>query len=77
MMIEQIKQELNKHKGCTVNIKCNLGRNKYEKYNATIKELYSNVFIVELKTKEVKSFSYSDIITKTIKIDFKKSIDFN
>lgn len=76
-MIEQIKQELNKHKGCTVNIKCNLGRNKYEKYNATIKELYSNVFIVELKTKEVKSFSYSDIITKTIKIDFKKSIDFN
>ena len=46
-MIEQIKQELNKHKGCTVNIKCNLGRNKYEKYNATIKELYSNVFIVD------------------------------
>lgn len=73
MMIEQIKEELNKYIGHSVNIKYSLGRNKYEKYNAIIKQLYSNVFIVELKTKEVKSFSYSDIITKTIKIDFKKN----
>ncbi len=72
MTIEQIRGNLNEHLGKKVIIKYNLGRNKYEKYHAKIKELYKNVFIVELiesKIKnEVKSFSYSDIITKTIKI---------
>ena len=68
-----IKQELNKHLGDIVTIKYNLGRNKFEKYNVKIKKLYDHVFTVELnrlKTKEIKSFSYSDVITKTIKIDY-------
>ena len=53
-------------------IKYNLGRNKVEKYRVTIKQLYNYVFLVELNNdfNEVKSFSYSDIITKTIKIDY-------
>lgn len=73
MNISKIKEELNHHVGDKVVIKHNLGRNKIEKYDVTIKELYDNVFLVELKngeTKKVKSFSYSDIITKTIKIDY-------
>ena len=47
--------------------------NKYEEYEAKIKELYNNVFLVELENninKEIKSFSYNDVITKTIKINF-------
>ena len=71
--VPQIKEELKKHIGEEVLIKCNLGRNKYEKYNVVIKELYNNIFLVEIENEfytKIKSFSYADIITKTIKIDY-------
>ena len=64
MTISQIKNDLNKHIGETATIKCNLGRNKYEKYHVTIKELNNE------NNPEIKSFSYTDVITKTIKIDY-------
>lgn len=72
MTIENIRKELGNHIGKNVVIKYNLGRNKVEKYYVKIKELYNYVFLVELNNdfNEVKSFSYSDIITKTIKIDY-------
>ena len=70
---EQIRLRLNEFLNKDVVIKYSLGRNKYEKYNAKIKKLYKNVFLVEIKESkiknEIKSFSYSDVITKTIKID--------
>lgn len=65
-----IKEKLNNHIGKKIMIKYNLGRNKYEKYHVVIKQLYQNIFLVELENKEIKSFSYSDVITKTIKIDY-------
>jgi len=72
-LIQSIREELNEYVGKNATIKYNLGRNKYEKYNVTIKELYNYIFLVETKNphKEIKSFSYADIINKTIKIDFK------
>ena len=73
MSIKKVKDELNNHIGEKAIIKCNMGRNKYEKYNVIIKELYNNVFLVETEGNlytQIKSFSYSDIITKTIKIDY-------
>ena len=69
-MIEQIREKLNDYIGKEVIIKYSLGRNKYEKYNVVIKELYDKVFLVQLKTKEKKSFTYSDVLTNTIKIDY-------
>ena len=69
-MIGQIRGKLNDYIGEEVTIKYNLGRNKYEKYKVTIKELYENVFLVELNNNCKKSFNYTDIITKTIKIDY-------
>jgi len=69
MTIYEIKRDLGKHLGHEVNIKYNLGRNKYENYKAKIKELYDYVFLVE-NSLGVKSFSYSDVVTKTIKIDY-------
>lgn len=75
MTVEEIKEKLNHYVGNEITIKCNMGRNKYEKYNAIIKDLYKNIFTVEV-TKEnnivLKSFTYSDIITKTIRIDYNK-----
>lgn len=72
MTIDSVREELENHVGKEVILKYNMGRNKVEKYHAVIKELYSYVFLVELNNdlNEVKSFSYSDIITKTIKIDY-------
>lgn len=71
MTIDSIRSELNNYIGESVTIKYNLGRNKYEKYSAVIKEVYSNVFTVELKKNHiVKSFSYSDVITKIVKINY-------
>jgi uncharacterized protein Veg len=71
MNIEQLKEQLQNHIGDTATIQYHLGRNKYENYNVTIKKMYNHIFLVELKEKSVvKSFSYSDILTKTIKIKF-------
>lgn len=73
MTINQIKENICNNMGKNVTIKYNLGRNKYEKYNATIKEMYHNIFLVEMKNNEetfIKSFSYNDVITKIIKIDY-------
>lgn len=72
MTIDSVRKDLENHLGKEVTLKYNKGRNKVEKYHVVIKELYNYVFLVELNNNfnEVKSFSYSDIITKTIKIDY-------
>ncbi len=72
-MIGKVKEELEKHIGEEVFIQYHLGRNKYESYQCVIRELYNNVFLVEVKENEglpVKSFSYTDIITKNIRMHF-------
>lgn len=69
LTIENVKTKLTKHLGDKVKINYNMGRNKIETYEAIIKELYNFVFVVELEN-EKKSFSYSDIITKIIKIEY-------
>ena len=69
MTLYEIKKDLGNHLGKEVSIKYNLGRNKYENYKVIIKELYDNVFLVE-NSMGIKSFSYSDVVTKTIKIDY-------
>lgn len=71
MTPEKIKFELNNYLGKKIKIKYDLGRNKYEEYEGIIKELYNHIFIVELNennNKLKKSFTYTDVITKTIKI---------
>lgn len=72
MTLQEIKDKVSDNIGNDVVIKCNLGRNKFEKYHAKIKETYKNVFIVEVRDKrcEIKSFTYTDVMTKTIKIDY-------
>ena len=72
MTIETVKEVLKKHIGDTVTINYDLGRNKYESYDVKIKELYQHIFLVEMESNgdTIKSFSYSDVITKTIRIDF-------
>ena len=70
MTISKVKRELLEHLGEVVSIKYNLGRNKYEEYEAVVKELYDYVFLVDCGN-ITKSFSYIDVITKNIRIDYK------
>lgn len=71
MLLEKIKKEVTNHIGDKAVIKYNLGRNKYETYNVTIQKTYPYVFLVKLNNRdEIKSFSYTDIMTKTIKINY-------
>lgn len=76
MNTETVKKKLNDYIGKEATIKYSLGRNKYETYNVIIKELYDKVFVVEEKRNRL-SFSYSDVITKTIKINFKEKDSSN
>ena len=72
MTIQEIKNKVNDNVGNNVTIRYNMGRNRIEKYKVRIKETYKNIFIVESTDSEynLKSFSYADIMTKTIKIDY-------
>lgn len=65
---EMVKKALIPHVGKKVKIKYNLGRNKYEVFEAKIIKIYNSVFLVELDNNLIKSFSFADIITKIIKI---------
>ena len=69
MTVSSVKREMLEHIGDTVKLKYNLGRNKYEEYEAKIKELYDYVFLVDTNY-GTKSFTYIDIITKVIRIDY-------
>lgn len=70
MTLQEIKNKVNDNIGKNITINYNIGRNKIEKINAKIKETYNNIFIIETNKTEIKSFTYTDIITKTIKIDY-------
>lgn len=71
MLLDKIRQEVETHIGEKATIKYNLGRNKYETYNVTIKKTYPFVFTVKLNNRnEIKSFSYTDIMTHTIHINY-------
>ena len=72
MNIYSIKKYLSKRVGNKAKIKYNLGRNKYETYIVKLDKLYSNVFTVILDNNELKCFSYNDILTKQLKIDFRE-----
>ena len=62
-----MKGILSKYIGQKVLVEYNLGRNKIEKYEGVVDKLYNAVFLIKVGNK-TKSFSYSDLITKTIKI---------
>ena len=71
-MINKIKREIKQNVGNRVKILYNGSRNKKEEYIGLIKEVYPNIFIVEVQNSEIKSFSYCDVLTNTVEIFFDK-----
>lgn len=72
-MINKIKEEMETNIGKEVKIIFNGGRNRIEKFDATITEVYSSIFVVKLDNdiNELKSFTFSDILTQTVEIYYK------
>lgn len=60
-----MKDILSKYVGKKVYVEYNMGRNKIEKYEGVIDKLYNAVFLIKVNS-EIKSYSYSDLITKTV-----------
>ena len=69
MNINNIKKLIEDNKGKIVEVKLNVGRNKFEYFTGQIKETYPYLFTIK-KENELKSFSYSDILTKTLIMKF-------
>lgn len=72
MTIKKIKDNISDNLGKKVKIIYNGSRNRKEEYKGVLTEVYNYIFIVKLDTDEVKSFSYSDVLTTTIEIFFDK-----
>ncbi len=68
MNIYQIKRYLMSKKGECVKIIYHGSRNRKERYNGILYKLYNNVFTIKLSTGEIKTFSYSDVLIKTVQL---------
>ena len=68
MNIKYIRRYLISRIGSKVIIIYYGSRNKRERYEGILHKMYQNVFTIRLSNGEIKSFTYIDIITKTIKI---------
>ena len=70
MNIEKIKDKIERNKGKTIRFKFNGSRNQTEEFTAIIENTYNYVFVVRLENgkEQLKSFSYSDILTENLEI---------
>ena len=68
MNIKNIKRYLSTCIGSKLILIYDGGRNRKERYDGVLLKLYNNVFTVKIYTGEIKSFSYIDILTKTVQI---------
>jgi len=68
MNIKNIKNYLKYKVGSNIVVVYYGSRNKKEKYYGVIYKVYDNIFTIKQSNGEVKSFSYIDILTKTIQI---------
>ena len=68
MNTKHIKNYLKTKIGFNIIIVYYGSRNRKEKYFGILYKLYGNIFIIRLSNGEIRCFSYSDILTKTIQI---------
>ncbi len=65
MNLDKIKNSVSNLIGNKLKIKVNIGRNKYEYYEGSINNIYSNLFTVNTN-KGIKTWTYSDVATKVV-----------
>ena len=70
MMKEKIREKVLSHLGQHMRFRYNGARNQKEEFFGYIENVYSNVFTIHIEndTSTVKTFSYSDVLLKTLEI---------
>lgn len=74
--IDGIKAKINEEKGQSVLVTAQMGRNRVRKQRGVIAETYPAIFVVKLSpesamgTMDHVSYTYTDILTKEIAVDF-------
>ena len=67
MTLDKIKLYIKSLVGKSVRFKVNIGRNKVERYDGVIYKMYPSVFTAHING-IMKSFTYSDVLTKLVQI---------
>ncbi len=70
MNIDIIKQKLRDKTGRLLSFRYNGSRNQIEEFSGTINNMYNYIFTIKVYNSniKIKSFSYSDLLTKTLEI---------
>lgn len=61
-MISKIRNDVIKKMGINIKFRFNGTRNQIEEFNGEINGVYNYIFTIKTSNKEIKSFSYSDIL---------------
>ena len=70
--IASIKNDIQRHVGEKVTLKANGGRKKILVNDGIIDSVYPSIFVIRLKndTQRTVTYSYSDVLTKTVQLVF-------
>lgn len=70
MNIQNIKNNLETNKGRRLCFKFNGSRNQTEEFSGIIENTYSYVFLVKVDndSEQIRSFSYTDVLTESLEI---------
>ncbi|KJZ84985.1 4-diphosphocytidyl-2-C-methyl-D-erythritol kinase [Clostridium sp. IBUN13A] len=74
--IASIKNDIEQHIGEKVTLKANGGRKKVLVNDGIIDSVYPSIFVIRLKcdTQRTVTYSYSDVLTKTVQLVFPATI---
>ncbi len=70
--IATIKKSIEDHLGEKVVLKANGGRKKILVNDGVLESAYPSIFVIRLEndTQRTVTYSYSDVLTKTVQLDF-------
>lgn len=71
-VLASIKKTIESHVGEKVILKANGGRKKVLVNNGVLEKTYPSIFVIRLETdtQRTVTYSYSDVLTKTVQIVF-------
>lgn len=71
-VLTSIKNDIESHVGEKVTLKANGGRRKIIVNDGVLEKTYDSIFVIRLEnaTQRTVSYSYSDVLTKTVQLVF-------
>lgn len=67
-MIGKVKDNIVCKRGRTIKFRFNGARNQIDEFEGKINGVYNYIFTIETLNKEIKSFSYSDVLIGNLEI---------